>query len=144
MKQIALALLIVTALAGGAGGFYGFRFAATGAHAEAEHAAEPPPGLQPNASVFDLPAVVTNLGAPQDTWVRLEASFIYDPKVTLHPDALGGQIADDILAFLRTISLSQIQGIAGLQNLRLDINERAAIRSNGSVKELVIRSLVIQ
>ena len=145
MKQIALALLIVTALAGGAGGFYGFRFAATGPHAEAERAAEPaPPGLQPNASVFDLPAVVTNLGAPQDTWVRLEASFIYDPKVTLHPDALGGQIADDILAFLRTISLSQIQGIAGLQNLRLDINERAAIRSNGSVKELVIRSLVIQ
>ena len=39
--------------------------------------------------------------------------------------------AEDILAFLRTISLTQVQGIAGLQNLRLDINERAAIRSNG-------------
>lgn len=94
--------------------------------------------------MFDLPAIVTNLGAPQDTWIRLEASFVYDPKITPHPDALGGQIGEDILAFLRTISLSQVQGIAGLQNLRLDINERAAIRSNGSVKELIIRSLVIQ
>jgi flagellar FliL protein len=145
MKQIAFALLIVTALAGASGGFYGFRLAAPSPRAEAEHAAEPAStGLQPNSAVFDLPAIVTNLGSPQDTWIRLEASFIYDPKLTLHPDALGGQIGDDILAFLRTISLSQIQGIAGLQNLRLDINERAAIRSNGSVKELVIRSLVIQ
>jgi flagellar protein FliL len=147
MKQIALALIIVTALAGASGAFYGFRIAALNpAHAQADaHAADPAPaGLQPNASVFDLPAIVTNLGSPQDTWIRLEASFLYDPKVTQHPEALGGQIGDDILAFLRTISLTQVQGIAGLQNLRLDINERAAIRSNGAVKELVIRSLVIQ
>jgi flagellar protein FliL len=146
MKQIALALLIVTALAGGSGAFYGLRIAATGAQrAEADaHAKDAAAGLPPNSSVFDLPAVVTNLGAPQDTWIRLEASFIYDAKVTPHPEPLGGQIADDLLAFLRTMSLAQIQGIAGLQNLRLDINERAAIRSNGIVKELVIRSLVIQ
>jgi flagellar FliL protein len=146
MKQIALALIITTALAGASGGFYGFRLAAQAPRAEADaHAKDAAPtGLQPNASVFDLPAIVTNLGSPQDTWIRLEASFIYDPKVTPHPEALGGQIGDDILAFLRTISLTQVQGIAGLQNLRLDINERASIRSNGAVRELVIRSLVIQ
>ena len=147
MKQIALALLIVTAIAGASGGFYGLRVAAPGPQrAEAATPAKelPAAGLQPGASLFDLPAVVTNLGAPQDTWVRLEASFIFDPKTLPHPDALAGQIADDILAFLRTASLTQIQGIAGLQNLRLDLNERAAIRSNGTVKELVIRSLVIQ
>jgi flagellar protein FliL len=148
MKQTALALLIVTALAGASGGFYGYRIAAPGpAHAETDaHAQATPPAatLQPNSSVFDLPAIVTNLGNPEDTWIRLEASLVYDAKVNPHPEALGGQIADDILAFLRTTSLTQIQGIAGLQNLRLDINERAAIRSNGSVKEIVIRSLVIQ
>lgn len=148
MKQIVLALLIVTALAGASGGFYGFRIAAPGPpRAEAAARAEeapPAPSLQPDSSVYDLPAIVTNLGTPQDTWIRLEASFIYDPKAMPHPDALGNQIADDILAFLRTDSLTQIQGIAGLQNLRLDINERAAIRSNGVVKELVIRNLVIQ
>jgi flagellar FliL protein len=147
MKQIALALIIVTLLAGASGGFYGFRVAApnlASAGKEAKAPEPPPTALQPNASVFDLPPIVTNLGSPQDTWIRLEASFIYDPKVTPHPEALGGQIGDDILAFLRTISLTQVQGIAGLQNLRLDINERASIRSNGAVRELVIRSLVIQ
>ena len=58
--------------------------------------------------------------------------------------SLGAEIAGDILAFLRTTSLSQIQGAAGLQNLRDDLNERVAIRSGGSVKELVIRTLVVQ
>ena len=38
---------------------------------------------------------------------------------------MGAEIAGDILAFLRTTSLSQIQGAAGLQNLRDDLNERA-------------------
>ena|SRR5947209_882431 len=147
MRQIALALIIVTLLAGASGGFYGFRIVApnlASAGKEAQAPAPPPTAPQSNASLFDLPAIVTNLGSPADTWIRLEASFLYDPKTTPHPEALGGEISEDILAFLRTISLTQVQGIAGLQNLRLDINERAAIRSNGVVKELVIRSLVIQ
>ena len=57
---------------------------------------------------------------------------------------LGAQIAGDILAFLRATSLMQLQGVAGLQNLREDLNERVAIRSGGSVKEIVIRTLVVQ
>ena len=149
MKQTVLALAIVTALAAGAGAFYGLRVASVSPppHVDAEaHPAESPAAgaLQANASLFDLTPIVTNLGSPTDTWIRLEASFLFDPKTTPHPDALGAQIGDDILAFLRTTSLSQIQGVAGLQNLRLDLNERAAIRSKGTVKELVIRSLVIQ
>jgi flagellar FliL protein len=81
---------------------------------------------------------------PQDTWIRLEASLLFDEKAVPHPEALGAQISDDILAFLRTATLTQIQGISGLQNLRQDLNERVAIRSNGAVKELVIRTLVLQ
>ncbi|MGD0721206.1 MAG: flagellar basal body-associated FliL family protein [Roseiarcus sp.] len=149
MKQTVLAMLIVTALAGGGGAFYGLRVASLGPQPRAEADAHPADAtaatsLPANSSLFDLTPIVTNLGAPQDTWIRLEASFLYDPRTTPHPDALGAQIGDDILAFLRTTSLPQIQGVAGLQNLRLDLNERAAIRSKGTVKELVIRSLVIQ
>jgi flagellar FliL protein len=40
--------------------------------------------------------------------------------------------------------MSQIEGPIGLQNLRQELNERASIRSNGAVKELVIRTLVVQ
>ncbi|MGO8798188.1 MAG: flagellar basal body-associated FliL family protein [Roseiarcus sp.] len=148
MKQVAIAMLIVTALAAASGGLYGLRIASPGVeHPDKEAAAEQKaPGVSPDANsrLLDLPAVVTNLGSPQETWIRLEASLLFDPKATPQPDALGAEIAGDILAFLRTTSLSQIQGPAGLQNLRDDLNERVAIRSGGAAKELVIRTLVVQ
>jgi flagellar protein FliL len=149
MKQIIFAMLIVTALAGASGGFYGLRIAAPGAerHDKETRVEEKPAAaasLPANSGMFDLPPIVTNLSVPQDTWIRLEASLLFDEKAVPHPEALGAQISDDILAFLRTATLTQIQGISGLQNLRQDLNERVAIRSNGAVKELVIRTLVLQ
>jgi len=148
MKQIAIAMLIVTVLAVVSGGLYGLRIAAPGLERSAASAGaeEKPAAASPEASarLFDLPAVVTNLGSPQETWIRLEASLLIDPKAAPQSEALSAEIAGDILAFLRTTSLSQIQGAAGLQNLRDDLNERAAIRSGGNVKELVIRTLVVQ
>ena len=77
---------------------------------------------------------MTNLGAPQDTWVRLEGSIIFDPRTLQHPDAVAGRIGDDILAYLRTVSLRQLEGPIGLENIRQDLNERAAIRSDGCAR----------
>jgi flagellar FliL protein len=96
------------------------------------------------ATVVDLPPIVTNLGAPQDTWVRLEGSIIFDPKTLAHPEAVAGQIGDDVLAYLRTVSLHQLEGPIGLENIRQDLNERAATRSGGKVRAFVIRTLVVQ
>jgi flagellar protein FliL len=148
MKQIAIALLIVTALSGAAGGFYGLRApapdAAPAAKANAEEKPAAAASLPANSGLLDLAPIITNLSVPQDTWVRLEASLLYDDKALPHPEALGAEISGDILAYLRTTTLTQIQGIAGLQNLRQDLNERVAIRSNGAVKALVIRTLVLQ
>jgi flagellar FliL protein len=97
-----------------------------------------------SSTIVDLPPIVTNLGAPQDTWVRLEGSIIFDPKTLPHPEAVAGQIGDDILAYLRTISLHQLEGPIGLENIRQDLNERAATRSGGTVRAFVIRTLVVQ
>ena len=32
------------------------------------------------STIYNLPSIVTNLGAPQDTWIRLEGSIVFDPK----------------------------------------------------------------
>jgi len=146
MKQVVMALLLTTIVGG-----------ALGAATSAKPAPPAPHGTPPkevvgeaaaisdaSSNLFDLPPVVTNLANPHDAWVRLEVSMIFDSKVLKHPEVLGGQIADDLLAYMRTVSVAQIQGPVGLQNLRQDIDERAAIRSNGAVKGLVIRTLVIQ
>lgn len=149
MKQTAIAMLVVTALGAAAGGLYGFRIAGplpqySDKGALVEDKPPPAASAEAHSSLFELPTIVTNLSAPQETWVRLEASLLYDPKVTPHPEALGAEIGDDVLAFLRTTSLTQLRGAAGLQYLRQELNDRVATRSGGAVKELVIRTLVVQ
>jgi len=101
------------------------------------------PQAEPS-TIFDLQPIVTNLGAPQDTWIRLEGSIIFDPRTLPHPEAVAGQIGDDILAYLRTVSLHQLEGPIGLENIRQDLTERAATRSGGKVRAFVIRTLVVQ
>ncbi len=101
------------------------------------------PSAEPS-TVIDLPPIVTNLGAPQETWVRLEGSIVFDPRKLPHPEAMAARIGDDILAYLRTVSLRQLEGPIGLENIRQDLGERAGIRSDGKVQAFLIRTLVVQ
>ena len=96
------------------------------------------------STIYDLPAIVTNLGSPQETWIRLEGSIIFDPRRLPHPEAAAGEIGADVLAYLRTVTLKQLEGPVGLQNIRQDLNERAATRTGGTVREFVLRTLVVQ
>ena len=129
--------------------------ASVGAAFEVLHPAMPQGGMKPEESatsapsagpstIFDLPPIVTNLGAPGDTWIRFEGSIIFDANALPHPEAIADQISEDILAYLRTVSLRQLEGPIGLENIRQDLNERAAVRSGGKVQELAIRTLVVQ
>jgi len=138
---IELAVVVILAAFAGAA-FEASRAAPTGADKPAESSAGASPA-EPS-TIVDLPPIVTNLGAPQDTWVRLEGSIIFDPGTLPHPDAVAARIGDDILAYLRTVSLRQLEGPIGLENIRQDLNERAAIRSDGKVRGFVIRTLVVQ
>jgi flagellar protein FliL len=138
---IEMAIVICVAACAGAA-FEAMRPAATpGPDKPAEKAASPPVEM---SAVVDLPPIVTNLGAPQDTWIRLEGSIVFDPKALSHPEAVAGEIGDDVLAYLRTVSLHQLEGPIGLENIRQDLNERAATRSGGKVRAFVIKTLVVQ
>ena len=133
-----LALIAVVCVAVGAA-FEAIRPSSTTAEKPADAAAAPEP-----STLYDLPPVITNIGAPQDTWIRFEGSIIFDPKTLPHPEAAAAHIGDDILAYLRTVSLKQLEGPIGLMNIRQDLMERAATRTAGKVRELVIRTLVVQ
>jgi len=88
--------------------------------------------------------VVTNLANGDDTWIRLESSIIFTNGALQNPDVAVAEIRQDILAYLRTLSVSQIQGASGLQHLREDLNERVALRTKGLVRELIVETLVVQ
>ena len=76
--------------------------------------------------------------------MRLQTAIVYDRANAQEMDVTAARIDDDLLAFVKTLSLAQIQGASGFQHLREDLNERAIIRSDGHVREVMIETLVVQ
>jgi flagellar FliL protein len=139
---------LVTVIAAAAGGLYGMQCVSIvstllegrAGNGEPAAAARYPQG----ASLKDLAPIITNLAQPPETWVRLEASLVLDPRQKPLPDVMVGEIGNDLLAYMRTVTLRQIEGPSGLRQLGEDLNERVAIRSEGRVHELIIQTLVVQ
>ncbi len=135
--EIAIVVLIGAAIGAG---FEAARPAPATAANSGPAARQPADGL----SIYDLPPIVTNLASPKDTWIRLEGSIIFDPRIMPHPEPAAAKLGDDILAYLRTSTLKQIEGPIGLENLRQELGERAVTRTAGKMREFVIRTLVVQ
>lgn len=141
-------LLALTAAAGGGGALVGMQIGAA-VRAAAVHDPQPQ-GLGLDGSrvgtsaVKELAPIVTNLASPDGSWVRLQTAIVYDKSESQQIDVVAAKIGDDILAFVKTLTLAQLEGASGLQHLREDLNERASVRSDGRVHELMIEMLVVQ
>ncbi len=94
--------------------------------------------------MIDMPPIVTNVASPADVWIRLEASMVFDAKTLPHPEVVAAELATDELAYLHTVSVNQLQGPIGLENIRQDLRDRAFVRSGGKVTDLLIKTLVLQ
>ena len=90
-----------------------------------------------------LPPVITNM-ATADSWVRIEAALVYDGASGKLPAPLPVEITEDILALMRTLTLSQVAGPSGFLHLKGDITERAQQRSEGRISDVLILSLVFE
>ncbi len=97
-----------------------------------------------DVTLRELAPIVTNLAEPAQTRVRLQVAIVYPKKATDTPEIMAMQITDDIVAYMKTLSIAQLQGASGLQALREDLSDRATTRSNGKVRELMIENLVVQ
>ena len=111
-----------------------------GEHGEKGKPAQPLKGTV----IRELPPIVTNIAMPEDVWIRIESSLVFDAEKLPEPDVAIKEIMGDVLSYLRTLSLPQVQGSRGLRNLREDLNERVAIRTDGKAKELLIQGMVVQ
>jgi flagellar FliL protein len=92
-------------------------------------------------TVVQLAPITTNLASPTEIWIRLEASVLYDAP---QPPEMTEQIQQDLLAFVRTLKMHQIEGASGYQHLKADLEERAALRSGGHVKQVLIRTMLLE
>lgn len=149
-----IGLIVVTLLAIACGAGFGFflngelKAEADAAKAKpAEKAAEQKPAPQPTVSatakLIELAPIVANLADPKDAWIRIEASILVDNDLQ-GADAVAAQLAEDIVAYLRTTTLAQFEGASGFQNLREDVMDRAMIRDRDHIKDVVIHGVVIE
>ena len=96
---------------------------------------------QSGLGVIHLDSITTTLAGPANKWVRLEMALVFDGQ----PNAeIAQEVQQDVLAYLRTVKFHQIQGASGFQHLKSDIEERAAIRSEGKVRSVLIRTLLFE
>jgi flagellar FliL protein len=146
-------MLIMTCLSVGLGGLVGLQLL-TRMEAPSPRKAEPRSAqgsgqatksrYPAGANLRSLPPIVTNLASPGRTWIRLEAVLVVEGEQTPDGNVLVAQVAEDVIAYLRTVALAQIQGASGFQHLREDLNDRVRVRSGGKVRDLVIQSMIIE
>jgi flagellar FliL protein len=91
--------------------------------------------------IVQLEPITTNLAYPSENWIRLEVALMFKGPVD---NQLATDIHQDILAYIRTVSLQQIEGPRGFQYLRDDIQERVDLRSEGRVSKVMFRTFVIE
>ena len=112
--------------------------------AEGEHGgdAEEVPHISTEAhGVVALEPITSNLAYPSENLVRMEVALMFKDV----PDvALAEAIHQDIVAYMRTVSLQQVQGPRGFQYLREDLQERVDLRSEGRVTNIMFRTFVIE
>ena len=93
--------------------------------------------------LYRLKPIVTNLTEPADVWLRLDAAIVFEDEMP-NSEIVSAEISEDLLAFLKTLKVGQLEGATQLQHLREDLRDRVAIRSGGDVRDLIIESLVVQ
>lgn len=98
-------------------------------------------GATQKLSIVDLPSITTNLVDPTDAWIRMELSLVFEGD---SDTTLAQEVHQDIIAYVHTMKLYNLRGGSGYQHLMEDLGERAAIRTEGRVKRVLVRSLILE
>lgn len=92
-------------------------------------------------NVVQLEPITANLAFPTDSWIRLEVALLFKGK----PDVtLAENVHQDIAAYLRTVTMQQIEGPRGFLYLKEDLEDRADLITEGKVAKIMFRTFVIE
>lgn len=153
--NVIMAILVLTVLAVLLGGGIGYlmsnsikkNIARKEEQAAATNTKERPKNYTDDIVLVQLEPITTNLMTPDSVFIKIESTLVVPKEVGSDKNlmaVLSAEISQDLLTFMRTVTLAQLQGPSGLQNLREDLSDRVAIRSEGKVRELILETVVIQ
>ncbi len=142
--------VVLLSLVGGGGGWLTGKLiapapksaeAAASTSASGEHAGGAGAAAPALPNLLELAPILTNIGYPAENLIRLQLGLVFDGP----PDpALAETVNQNILTYLRTLSLQQLQGPRGFTYLKGDIEEIASLRSQGRVTKVLIRTFVVE
>lgn len=97
-------------------------------------------------AIIDLDPITTNIGAPQDVWARMELSVAAEKSETgdVPEPALIEAVQADFLAYMRTVRLRSVSLPSGFQHLVTDLERLAAARSDGQIKRVFVKALLLE
>jgi flagellar protein FliL len=94
--------------------------------------------------VRTLAPIISNLGTPSDTWMRLELSLLLDEKAKQDEDVIAVKSSDYVVSFLRTLSLKKLEGPSGFLHFREDLNDLLSDSSDKKIVGVLIGSMVVE
>lgn len=101
-------------------------------------------GVDESLKIVPIPPVLTTLAAPQGKWIRLEGSILARPGGDKPLELMAERAGEQILAYLRTVRLEQLQGPSGFLAIRDDLNETVRTLSKGDVQAVLIHGLIVE
>ncbi len=111
---------------------------------ETSDAFEPAEGVLSELTVTPIEPVLTNLSEPKNVWIRLEGSILSKKDSIVPSKVLAAQAGQQVMAYLRTIKLPQIEGSSGLQHINEDLNEVMRTFSKGEVRQFLISGFIVE
>lgn len=99
-----------------------------------------PEGLK----VIAFPPVLTTLSHPKGRWIRLEGSILLTAEARESPEILAERAGEQVLTYLRTLRLEQIEGPSNVLALREDLTEMLRVLSGNQIKGILINGLVVE
>lgn len=97
-----------------------------------------------DGNLLKLPPIITNLAGPQSTWIRLEAAAVLTGDPAEGDELLASEIAQDIVSFLRTVSIADIETASGYEHFREDLKDRVRTRTDGRARDLIIYTFITE
>lgn len=96
-----------------------------------------------DAIEISIPSIIVDLKGEPKTRVRLDVSIVA-AHGTSDAGPLKGEVREDVISYLKGLTVGEIQGVRGFQNLREQLDDRAKVRGRGAILGLLIGGLVIE
>jgi flagellar FliL protein len=94
--------------------------------------------------ITPFPPVLTTLADPEGKWIRVEGSILIRTTSEKQPELLAEKAGEQILTYLRSVRLSQLESPSGILGLRDDLDETVRTLSEGDVRGVLIHGLVVE